>query len=348
MKLLIITQVVDRNDHVLGFFHRWIEEFAKLCEAVTVICLREGEHRLPGNVRVLSLGKERGRSRISYVASFYTHLFRERKNYDAVFVHMNQEYVLLGGLPWRLMGKKILFWRNHHAGSPATRLAMALSNVLLCTSRYSFTAGTSKTALMPVGIDTDAFKRDPSVARTQNAILSLGRIAPVKKIDRMLEAFRALRSEGVEFTADIYGDPLPADASYAASLKESTQAYGLESRVRFFAGVQNAEAPRLYNAHDIFINASSSGMYDKTIFEAMACESLVLVSNRNLEGEIDPRFLFREGDPANLAGKLKRLSALSGEERRACGMLLRTYAVERHGLRQLAERVCALAAGKKL
>jgi len=58
MKLLIITQAVDTTDSNLGFFHGWIEEFARHCSKVTVICLREGKHSLPTNVRVLSLGKE--------------------------------------------------------------------------------------------------------------------------------------------------------------------------------------------------------------------------------------------------------------------------------------------------
>ena len=59
MKILICTQKVDLNDDILGFFHSWIAEFAKQCEKVTVICLYKGEYDLPGNVKVLSLGKEK-------------------------------------------------------------------------------------------------------------------------------------------------------------------------------------------------------------------------------------------------------------------------------------------------
>ena len=59
MKLLLVTQKVDEDDEVLGFMHRWIEEFAKHCEKVIVVCLREGSHSLPDNVEVHSLGKER-------------------------------------------------------------------------------------------------------------------------------------------------------------------------------------------------------------------------------------------------------------------------------------------------
>lgn len=59
MRLLIVTQKVDRDDDLLGFFHQWICEFAKHCDFVTVICLEKGEYALPANVRILSLGKER-------------------------------------------------------------------------------------------------------------------------------------------------------------------------------------------------------------------------------------------------------------------------------------------------
>ena len=102
MRLLIITQKVNKNDPILGFFHRWIEEFAKRFEKLTVICLEKGEYSLPENVRVLSLGKEEGRSKAEYLSRFYRYIWEERNNYDAVFVHMNQEYVLLGWKFWKL------------------------------------------------------------------------------------------------------------------------------------------------------------------------------------------------------------------------------------------------------
>lgn len=55
---MIVTQKVDVNDPILGFFHRWVEEFAKHFERITVICLQKGEYNLPANVKVFSLGKE--------------------------------------------------------------------------------------------------------------------------------------------------------------------------------------------------------------------------------------------------------------------------------------------------
>jgi hypothetical protein len=62
-KLLILTQKVDKDDGVLGFFHAWIAALAVRFDGITVICLEKGACELPGNVTVLSLGKESGASR---------------------------------------------------------------------------------------------------------------------------------------------------------------------------------------------------------------------------------------------------------------------------------------------
>jgi hypothetical protein len=131
MRLLLITQKVDRSDPVLGFFHRWIEKFSKYYESITVICLYKGEYNLPNNVRVLSLGKENGKSKIEYIINFYKYIYQEKDNYDKVFVHMNQEYILLAGIVWKIMKKDIFMWRNHNIGNKLTDLAQEKEEFLI-------------------------------------------------------------------------------------------------------------------------------------------------------------------------------------------------------------------------
>lgn len=331
-RLLILTQKVDINDPILGFFHRWIEEFSKHTEQVTVIALGVGEYQLPKNVRVFSLGKERGVSRLGYILNFYRLIWRERKNYDVVFVHMNEEYVFLGGPIWKLLGKKITMWRNHPAGSLLTRIAMFFSDKIFCTSKYSFTARSKKTVLMPVGIDTDLFKKKYGVTRKSNSVLFLARIAPSKKPHLLIEALRILKSEGVQLTADLYGDAEPKDAPYLDSLKRKVEEYSLKDSVLFHGSVPNTATPSIYGAHTVFINTSPSGMYDKTIFEAMACETLVLTSNLNLKGQIDDMFLFKENEAHDLAEKLKAILCLGTEAQEKYGKILRNYVTEKQSL----------------
>jgi hypothetical protein len=97
MKLLVVTQTLDKNDPTLGFFHEWIEAFSKKFEMVTVVALNVGMYTLPENVRVHSLGKEVGAGRELRITRYVSLLYSLRNEYTHVFAHMNPEYVI-GGL----------------------------------------------------------------------------------------------------------------------------------------------------------------------------------------------------------------------------------------------------------
>lgn len=351
MKLLILTQKVDRSDPILGFFHRWIEVFANHCDGVTVICLSKGESALPETIKVLPLGKpaegwsssvgKKWRQKVSALLNFYRFIWRERKNYDTVFVHMNQEYVLWGSLVWKLLGKKILMWRNHPKGSSATRLAAWLSNRVFCTSEYSFTAKFSKTEIMPVGIDTDIFKRDPLIDRKPNSVLFLSRMSPIKKPEVLIEALHLLDEQGIDFIAAFVGDPLPKDKNYYQLLCDLAKKYRLEEKIKFCKGVINQETPAFYNTYEIFVNLTPTGSMDKTIFEAMACGSLVLVSNRSFLSLLPPEFIFRGGKASDLAQKLIYLLNLPLVEKEKNGQDLRRLVAERFDLSRLVRELLA-------
>ncbi|HQI25775.1 MAG TPA: glycosyltransferase family 4 protein [Candidatus Paceibacterota bacterium] len=339
MKLLVITQKVDKNDPILGFFHRWVEEFAKHVEQVTVICLEKGEYNLPG-IKVLSLGKEEVRSRLKYIWRFYKYLWQERNNYDTVFVHMNQEYVLLAGLWWRVTGKKVTMWRNHHAGNRLADLAVLFCHKVFCTSRFSYTAKFKNNILMPVGINLEIFNLvDEKLEQRKRKVLFLARLSPVKKPNVLMAALRRLADWDVDFIANFYGDNLPSDHDWAEALKQDVAGSSLAKYVSFHAGVPNYQTPDIYRSHEVFVNLSSSGMYDKTIFEAMACGCLVLVCNQNLVGKIDDRLIFKEDDFVGLAQKLKELLILDSTEKNRLLCMLQKYVAENHSLELLAKKL---------
>jgi len=339
MRLLILTQIVDKEDTYLSFFHTWACEFSKKFEMITVICLKEGNHDLPENVRVLSLGKEEGVSRVTYVKRFFSYVWKLRGEYDSVFVHMNQEYVLLGGWLWRVMGKKVGMWRNHNVGNIFTNIASLFCNKIFCTSKFSYTAKFKKTVFMPVGVSTELFYPRVEVKRKRRSILSLGRIAPSKNIEILLEALHRARKVGTTFTLTICGDVLEEYAAYLAKLELLVKTYGLQDAVVFTAGVPYEDVPKLFTRHDVCVNQSSSGMFDKTIFEAMLCETLVVSCNRNLESEVDDMFLFEEGNARDLSKKLCRVLELDGRKRNMYAKNLRTYAEEKHSLETLSQRL---------
>ena len=321
-RLLIITQKIDINDPVLGFFHNWIYEFAKNFSGIVAICLERGDYDLLGNVKVLSLGKEKQKSRLKYLILFYKYIWQERKNYDFVFVHMNQEYILLSGLIWKILGKKIYMWRNHYSGNLLTDIVSIFCNGIFCTSKYSYTAKYRKTILMPVGVNTNFFKLIPYIKRKPKSVLFLGRIAPSKNVGVFVEVLGMLRNKNILFSADIYGDALPKDEDYFRKLKKRANELHLNDVLTFNIGVPNTQTPEIYNAHDIFVNLSPSGMYDKTIFEAMNCGCFTLVSNDNLQGKIDGGMILKSREINEVFQKLSNALSLSDQER--CGLIERS------------------------
>jgi glycosyltransferase involved in cell wall biosynthesis len=331
MRLLLITQKVDRSDPVLGFFHRWIEKFSKYYESITVICLYKGEYNLPNNVRVLSLGKENGKSKIEYIINFYKYIYQEKDNYDKVFVHMNQEYILLAGIVWKIMKKDIFMWRNHNIGNKLTDLAGLFCKKVFCTSRFSYTAKYQNTQIMPVGVDLENFKPNSSIKRIPNSILSLGRIAPSKNIDILVDALVEINNPDI--ITSIYGNPLPQDEIYYKGLEIKG-----ENHIDFYKGVTNIETIDIYSANQIFVNMSSSGMYDKTIFEAIACGCLILVSNDNLRGQISDDFIFHERNKSEFILKLNKLLNYSDDQISKAKIELSNF-IKSHSLDNLGQKL---------
>ena len=325
MRLLLVTQVVDNDDPVLGFFHQWIEELAGRFSHVIVICLKEGTHMLPDNVRVYSLGKENGsRSRISYAVRFLSLVYRLRREYDAVLVHMNQEYVLIAGWLWKILGKRTHLWRNHYAGSFLTDIAAVFCAKVFCTSRYSYTARYRRTIFMPVGVDAARFSPD-GAERTPRSILFLARMSPSKRAELLIEALALLKEEDIAFEAALYGEPAAGGERYYETLKEAVRARGLEPEVRFKGAVKHEDAPGVFRAYEIFVNCSPSGMLDKTLFEAAASGTIALGSSKDWEQLCGVRFCF-DATPQSLADKLAEILALSPQARSEAAHQLGTVA----------------------
>lgn len=340
-KLLFVTQVLDKNDGVLGAYHGWVSELAKHVEHITVICLYDGEHALPANVSVFSLGKEWGRAPAHlYALRFLFLVWKLRHTYDAVFVHMNQEYILLAGATWKLLGKRVYLWRNHYAGSFLTDIAALFCTKVFCTSKYSYTAKYTKTVFMPVGVDTSRFAESTSVVRIPRSILFFARIAPSKRPDMFIEALALLRGRGEQFRASIYGSPAPADQAYYESLQTRVRDLGLAECVQFHPGVPNREAPAIYQAHEISVNCSPSGMFDKTLFEAAVSGCFVIASSNDWKALMGDSFWF-DSTAEGLASVLARAltsEVLNSEARDASRERARMQGVDTL-MKELAARI---------
>jgi len=311
MKLLILTQKVDINDDILGFMHGWIEEFSKRCEKITVVALGVGEYKLPKNVKVLSLGKETGESKIKYLINFYKYILQERHDYDTVFVHMNYEYVILGGWYWRLVGKKIALWYVHKQVSFHLKLAEKIANVIFTVSKESFKIKTDKLKIIGHGIPVEFFKNPQAINYKKGdklKIISVGRITKIKNLDTLIRACIILKKEDLNFEVSLVGPVVSEeDKKYFGYLKQLISENNLNEEIKFLGSVPNHKINEYYWNSDISVNLCPSGGVDKAILESMAAGLLVLVSNVALEeyfGKYKSILVFEEKNAQDLANKI--------------------------------------------
>lgn len=311
MRLLIITQALDLDDPIHSTYHDWVAGLAGKFESVEAICLAEGRHTLPPNVFVHTLGKHGLdgtplAKRMIYAWRLLRFVWTLRARYDAVFIHMNEEYAVIAGWLWRLLGKRVYMWRNHYAGTFLTDLGAFWCHATFCTSRFSYTAKYKKNRLMPVGVELSRFhaQDEPRIPRS---ILSLSRIAPSKRLEILLDALGLLHKEGIAFTASIIGTPLQMYEPYHRMLQAKASTLGIKEQVAFQPGIPNTQATIAYARHEYFVNCSPSGMLDKTMFEAAASGCIVLATSEDFKDEAGERFWFRNADElaARLAQALK-------------------------------------------
>ncbi len=350
MNLLIVTQKADWDDSNLGFFHTWINEFAKNCTKVSVICLEEGRHEFPTNVRVYSLGKVKGTrsgfaDRLKYAFTFFGYVWSLRKDYDAVFVHMNPIYLVQAGWLWKLMNKKIGLWYTHKHTDWKLRVGERYADVIFTAAKESFTMKSNKVQVVGHGIDITAYthiKRAKPFGTEPISIATISRMTPIKDPITLIEAARILKEKWQKrFTLTFIGSPIMKDdGGYSKKVHDLVATYNLNGIVKFVGDVNIADIPKQISLMDVSINLTPTGGLDKVVLESMAGGVPVITSNlafKEYFGTYADRLTFERGNAEELANKIMDLFESGQVEE--IGKGLQKVAFEKADLGKLIEKI---------
>ncbi|MDO8594568.1 MAG: glycosyltransferase family 4 protein [bacterium] len=296
MKLLIVTQKVDATDSNLGFFISWIKKFSEYAE-VTVIANEVGPYELPDNVRVLSLGKERGASRLVRLFRYRKFLFQILPKVDGIFFHMCPEYVLAAKFLPKLFGKKSILWYTHKEVSLRLRVASWLVNKIFTASKESCRLNSKKVEVVGHGIDTNVFTNRQANKHTLH-LVTVGRIAPVKDLRTIILGFQGILKRIPSAKLSVIGEPITAvDRAYQKELKAMAPDVHFGS---FPYGTVFASD----RGYTVFVHASRTGSLDKAVLEALAAELPVFTSSETFSEAIPGVRKFKADDPKDLAEKI--------------------------------------------
>ena len=347
MRLLLFNLATDAEDPILGFTTRWICALAEQVEFVHVITMRAGRLEVPANVRVYSVGKEKGYGEPRRVIEFYKILagiLREER-VDVCFSHMMPLFTVMAGPVLKLMGIPIITWYAHLNLTWMLRAAHRLSTRMVASVANAYPYRRDKFTAIGQGIDTDLFSpRAEITPEPIPLILCVGRLSPVKDHPTLINAAGILRGIWHQpYRVAIVGGPATSrDQPYVLSLHRQVKQLGLEKTVCFEPAVSMDRLPEWYRRSAVNVNMTPTGSGDKVVWEAMACGRLCVVANEGFVptlGTYANQCLFRYGDPEQLAKRLRWALALSDNERARIGDFFREQVVANHSLERLAQNL---------
>ncbi len=352
-RLLVFNLMTDADDSILGFTTVWLNALAKHCDHIDVVTMQAGRLAVANNVSVYSVGREKGYSEVRRALEFYHILFEllRHNHYDACFAHMIQLFALMGAPLLKVWGIPQTLWYAHGAVPTSLRWAEKLVNNVVTSSPDGFRLSSPKVTVIGQGVDTTLFQPRSSekAANRPFTLVSVGRIAPVKRLEVMIEAVRIMMNDihAPKLNLRLVGNVAPKDTAYGQMLQVLVKQYSLADVVEFPGGEAYADVAREYQNADVMLNMSATGSMDKAVLEAMACGVPVVTANEAYRTMLAPwaDALLTPPDSADeLAARLEKLARMTDDERKALGLQLRVLVVEEHGLDRLIEKLMAILA----
>ena len=348
LRLLFVTQELDKSSTNLAVAHTWAAELARQAKAVHVVAARVGEVDLPSNVFMHGLGREGGRSRWAAALAFGAVCGRliVRRRVNVVLAHMVPAYAVALAPLTRAARTPLVLWYASHGLTPMLRRANRLVDAAVTASSDSYPIRSERAFVLGHGIDTTRF-RAPSERRPgPGPVIGMaGRLTPLKGFEPGIRALAALR-RGTQSDARlrIAGEPFyPSDRSYVDELGRLADTLGVRNAVEFVGAVRGDAMAEFYGSLDVFVNWRAQPALDKTGLEALACATPLITNNsayRGVLGEHSSDFLI--GDSSNeLAAGLGRLLSLDPDSRQTAVERLRASVVKGHGAPGLANRLAA-------
>ncbi len=343
MRLLVLNMAMDLDTPAREFIVSWVRALAERVERVEVITMRAGHVEVPRNVRVLSLGKERGYSEPRRALEFYRHLGRVLREgrIDVCFSHMTPMFTVLAAPVLGPLGVPIVTWYAHPSLTATLKLAHRASRRVVTSVASAYPYRADKLVVVGQGIDTDLFAPDSTPPESPPMILCVGRLSPVKDHPTLLRAV-ALLLEAINrpFRVVIVGTPAkPSDEGYARLLRDQVASQGLEGVVTFRGATPRADLPEWYRRCTAHVNLTPTGFGDKVAWEAMSCGRPCVAANEGFReslGAHAAHLLFRHGDADALARRLEWVLSLSVDDVRRIGSDLREGVIRSHSLKRLA------------
>lgn len=179
--------------------------------------------------------------------------------------------------PWSLSQKA---WKKKLAWWLYQRNDVQKSACIFTTARME--AGhvgnlgiTTRKAVIPNGIETDAYPCKASVDIVKKQVLFLGRVHIKKGIEILFDAWKRIHPDYSDWQLLVVGN---GEAGYIHSLEGKIEALGLKDSIKILPPAFENEKIHLYQESALFCLPSYSENFGMAIAEAMSCGTPVITT----------------------------------------------------------------------
>lgn len=340
-RLLLFNLATDLDHQVLGFTTEWINRLASYYEAVDVITMTQGRVKVAENVRVYSVGKEKGYSEVRRAIHFYGLLLRLllKNRYQACFAHMQPLFALMGAPLLAMWRVPIVLWYTHRQNHRVLQWATRFSWRVVSADKTSFPIQTPKLRALGHGIDTSFYAPYDPTPTHPPSVVYVARLSSIKHQETLIRAIHPLKAQAILIGTTPQGE----SEDYQQALQSLVDQLGLKERVHFL-GAQPPHAIRhAYQQATLAVNLSPVGLFDKSALEAMACGVPTITANpafAPMMAEYAEHLLISSpSDENGLSQKIAYWLAQSDSKRAQVGSILRENAQKQHALPVLIEKL---------
>ena len=179
--------------------------------------------------------------------------------------------------PWSLSQKKwkkkLAWWLYQR--NDVQKSACVFTTAKMEADHVSNLGITTCKAVIPNGIETDAYPCKSSVEGVKKQVLFLSRVHVKKGIELLFEAWKRLHPDYVDWQLLVIGN---GEADYIHSLENKVESFGLKDCIKILPPVFGEAKIKVYQESALFCLPSFSENFGMVIAESMSCGTPVITT----------------------------------------------------------------------
>lgn len=340
--LFVYNLSLDNKSYEIAATLDWINAFASQCNKVYVFSTHIGKYALPSNVRTIELGGGSFIGKFKWIinTSRSIILYLKLKENVIIFHHMSQYTAIYPGIIFRLMRTNQGLWYAHHNKNLSLFIAEKIVNFGFTSAKGAFPINSRKIYTIGQGIDINKFIISEKILeRKQNGIVSLGRISPVKNLEKLLH------SDTKNFEIQFRGRVL--DQNYKLELQSLAKKQG--KTLKILNPISYKSVPK-YLANWKYYYCGTQVAVDKAAIEAALSGCLILTINSNVIELTGMSYLYsflRVNVPSTIESQIAVFESLDKSTLKMVQIMLRNYCAEQNNVENTTKKITSVLHNSK-